>query len=72
MRTVCDVVETGTGKRDSAFLWVITTAGSNRSGICYEVRSLVTKLLDGVFEDDSQFGIINGLDDGDDWTSLIN
>jgi phage terminase large subunit-like protein len=29
----------------------------------------VTKLLDGVFEDDSQFGIIYGLDDGDDWTS---
>jgi phage terminase large subunit-like protein len=68
-RTVYDVVETGTGKRDNSLLWVITTAGSNRSGICYEVRSFVTKLLDGVFEDDSQFGIIYGLDDGDDWTS---
>jgi phage terminase large subunit-like protein len=50
-------------------LWVITTAGSNRAGICYEVRTFVTKLLDGVFEDDTQFGIIYGLDDGDDWTS---
>ena len=68
-RTVYDVVETGTGKRDNSLLWVITTAGSNRSGICYEVRTFVSKLLDGVFEDDSQFGIIYGLDDGDDWTS---
>ncbi len=68
-RTVYDVVETGTGKRDNSLLWVITTAGSNRAGICYEVRSFVTKLLDGVFEDDSQFGIIYGLDDGDDWTN---
>lgn len=68
-RTVYDVVETGTGKRDNSLLWVITTAGSNRAGICYEVRTFVTKLLDGVFEDDTQFGIIYGLDDTDDWTS---
>ena len=68
-RTVYDVVETGTGKRDNSLLWVITTAGSNRAGICYEVRTFVTKLLEGVLEDDSQFGIIYGLDDGDDWTS---
>jgi phage terminase large subunit-like protein len=68
-RTVYDVVETGTGKRDNSLLWVITTAGSNRAGICYEVRTFVTKLLDGVFEDDTQFGIIYGLDDGDDWTT---
>ncbi len=66
-RTVYDVVETGTGKRDNSLLWVITTAGSNRAGICYEVRTFVTRLLDGVFEDDSQFGIIYGLDETDDW-----
>ena len=68
-RTVYDVVETGTGKRDNSLLWVITTAGSNRAGICYEVRTFVTKLLDGMFEDDSQFGIIYGLDNGDDWVT---
>src|SRR5574343_911855 len=39
-RTVYDVVETGTGKRDNSLLWVITTAGSNRAGICYEVRTV--------------------------------
>ncbi|MCL6471174.1 MAG: terminase large subunit, partial [Ralstonia sp.] len=68
-RTVYDVVETGTGKRNNSLLWVITTAGSNRAGICYEIRTFVTKLLEGVFADDSQFGIVYGLDDGDDWTT---
>ncbi len=68
-RTVYDVVETGTGKRDSSLLWVITTAGSDRAGICYEVRGFVTKVLDDLVEDDSQFGIIYGLDDGDDWST---
>ncbi len=46
---------------------MITTAGSNRAGICYEVRSFVTKLPDGVFADESQFGIIYGMDDTNDW-----
>lgn len=68
-RTVYDVVETGTGKRDNSLLWVITTAGSNRSGICYEVRTFVSKVLENVVADDTQFGIIYGLDDGDDWTN---
>ncbi len=68
-RTVYDVVETGTGKRDNSLLWVITTAGSNRAGICYELRTFVNRLLEGLFEDDSQFGIIYGLDEADDWTS---
>jgi phage terminase large subunit-like protein len=68
-RAVYDVVETSTGKRAQSLLWVITTAGSNRAGICYEVRGFVTKVLNGSVKDDSQFGIIYGLDDGDDWTT---
>lgn len=68
-RVVYDVVETSIGKRAQSLLWVITTAGSNRAGICYEVRTFVTKMLDGVVEDESQFGVIYGLDEGDDWTS---
>jgi len=68
-RTVYDVVETGTGKRDNSLLWVITTAGSDRAGICFEVRNFVTRVLSRQIEDDSQFGIIYGLDDEDDWGS---
>jgi phage terminase large subunit-like protein len=69
-RAVYDVVETSIGKRAQSLLWVITTAGSNRAGICYEVRSFVSKILKNATKDESQFGIIYGLDgDADDWTS---
>lgn len=68
-RAVYDVVETSIGKRAQSLLWVITTAGSNRAGICYEVRGFVLKVLRGAANDESQFGIVYGLDDGDDWTT---
>lgn len=68
-RSVYDVVETSIGKRVQSLLWVITTAGSNRSGICYEVRGFVIKVLLDIVDDPSQFGVIYGLDDGDDWTT---
>jgi phage terminase large subunit-like protein len=70
-RGVYDVIETSTGKRDNSLLWVITTAGSNRSGICYEVRSYVKGVLEGKIVDDTQFGVIYSIDDDDDWTSEI-
>lgn len=66
-RAVYDVVETSMGKRDNSLLWIITTAGFNLAGICYEVRTLVTKVLDGVFEDDAQFGVIYSIDPDDIW-----
>lgn len=68
-RAVYDVVETSIGKRAQSLLWVITTAGSNRAGICYEVRGFVIKVLAGVAKDESQFGIVYGLDEDDDWTT---
>lgn len=68
-RAVYDVVETSIGKRAQSLLWVITTAGSNRAGICYEVRGFVIKVLAGAAKDESQFGIVYGLDEEDDWTT---
>jgi phage terminase large subunit-like protein len=68
-RNVYDVVETGMGKRKQSMLWVITTAGTNRAGICYEVRGFVLKILQGKAIDESQFGIIYGLDKDDDWAT---
>lgn len=68
-RAVYDVVETSIGKRSQSMLWIITTAGSNRAGICYEVRGFVGKILQGASTDESQFGIIYGIDATDDWTS---
>lgn len=67
-REIYDVLETALGKRLQSMLFAITTAGSNRSGICYEVRSYLMKILAKKVHDDSFFGIIYTIDDGDDWT----
>jgi phage terminase large subunit-like protein len=67
-RDLYDVLDSGTGARSQPILWMITTAGSDRSGICYEQRIHVTKILDCKFEDDSFFGIIYTIDAEDDWT----
>ncbi|HDR9237751.1 TPA: terminase large subunit [Burkholderia vietnamiensis] len=67
-RAVFDVIDSGTGARDQSLLWLITTAGSDLTGICYEQRTHVTKILEGVFVDETFFGIIFTLDDGDDWS----
>ena len=66
-REVWEVLETGTGARSQPLIWAITTAGSDRSGICYEQRSYVLKLLDGAADDDTYFGIVYTLDEADDW-----
>ena len=65
-RGVYDVIDTARGAREQSLLWTITTAGTDRSGICYERRTHVTKILQGVVQDDRIFGIIYTIDDGDD------
>jgi len=68
-REVYDVLETGLGKRPQSLLWMITTAGANKHGICYEVRDYVAKVLAGTVKDRSSeatFGIIYTIDEGDD------
>lgn len=71
-REVWDVIETATGARDQPLMYGITTAGSNKLGICYELRTYATKVLSGLVEDDSFFAMIFTLDDGDDWEDENN
>lgn len=67
-----DVLETATGARKQPLTFVITTAGFNQNGICYEIREYVTKVLEGVIEDDSYFAYIACIDDDDDWQDEAN
>lgn len=71
-REVFDVLEGGMGSREQPLLAVITTSGSNRAGICYEQRTYVTKVLQGLVKDETYFGIIYTIDlhkdNEDDWT----
>ena len=61
-RDIFDVIETATGAREQPLLWLITTAGFNRAGICYEQRAYSLKILAGL-EDKEYFGIVYTLDD---------
>ncbi len=67
-RGVWDVIETATGSRTQPLLWAITTAGSNRAGICYEQRMYVVKLLQRVARDEEYFGVIYTIDADDAWS----
>lgn len=78
-RAVYDVCESGMGKRDQPMMWIITTAGSDRAGICYEVRGYVLKILNRTAVDETWFAMIYTIDrdetaeddddKGDDWRS---
>lgn len=65
-RALYDVVRSADGARKNPLLWAITTAGYNMAGVCYEQRTFVTKVLEGVFEADHYFGIIFTIDEEDD------
>jgi len=66
-RAVWDVLDSADGARSQPLIGAITTAGSNRSGICYELRDYTIKVLEGVHVDESWFGIVYTIDDGDAW-----
>jgi phage terminase large subunit-like protein len=67
-RDVYNVIETATGARQQPLIYNITTAGHDTSGICYELRTYLTRILEGQIEDESFFGVIYSLDKDDDWT----
>lgn len=66
-RDVYDVLNTGTGSRRQPLITVITTAGHDKNTICWEQHQYTEKVLDGLITDDSHFGIIYTLDEGDKW-----
>ena len=68
---VHDLIVDSIGARSQALILIITTAGFDQSGVCYQKREYLTKILKGVIEDDSFFGIIYTLDTKKDWPELI-
>ena len=64
-----DSMETGMGAREQPLLLVISTAGDNLAGPCYQMQLEAQKVLSGVFEADDLFAMIYGIDKGDDWTT---
>lgn len=67
-------MRTGMGARKQPVLFIITTAGYNTEGPCYEKRSEIIDVLEGNLSDDRLFGWIWTIDlsnkkegQGDDW-----
>jgi phage terminase large subunit-like protein len=67
-----DAMQTGMGAREQPLLSIITTAGTNLAGPCYQKRRDVIRILEGQAEDDTVFGIIFGLDEEDRWDDPAN
>lgn len=66
-RDLWDVLETATGARRQPLMVAITTAGSNRQSLCRQLHDYSKRILEGVVEDDSFWGVVYSLDEGDDW-----
>lgn len=59
---------TGMGARKQPLMWIITTAGYNIEGPCYDKRREVIDMLNGTTPNDELFGMIYTIDEDDDWT----
>jgi phage terminase large subunit-like protein len=64
-----DTMLTGQGAREQPLMWVISTAGDNLAGPCFDKILTCRKILEGVIEDDEKFFIEYTVDDADDWTA---
>jgi phage terminase large subunit-like protein len=64
-----DTMLTGQGARQQPLMLIITTAGDNLAGPCYDKRESLVRILDGLVEDEEKFGLIYSIDDADDWTA---
>ena len=62
-----DVIKSAFGARRQPLMFIITTAGFNKAGACYSYRDNVIKVLRGVNQDDTLFGIIYTLDSNEEW-----
>lgn len=62
-----DAMQTGMGAREQPLLSIITTAGSNLGGPCYEKRRDIIRILERQVHDETVFGIIFGIDEDDSW-----
>jgi phage terminase large subunit-like protein len=66
-RSLWDVLETATGARRQPLMFGITTAGTDRNSLAYQLHDYSTKILEGTIQDDSFFAYIATLDAGDSW-----
>lgn len=72
-RKLYDVLTKGSGDaREQPLYFLITTAGTDRESICYELHQKAKDILAGRKIDPSFYPVVYGLDDEDDWNDEKN
>ena len=72
-RALYDVMLTGSGDaRKQPLYFLITTAGTDRNSICYEVHRKAEDVINGKKHDPTFYPVIYGIKDEDDWTDEKN
>ena len=67
-RKLYDVLTKGSGDaREQPLYFLITTAGTDRESICYELHMKALDILEGRKIDHTFYPVIYGLKDDDDW-----
>jgi phage terminase large subunit-like protein len=66
-RDLWDVLNTGMGARRQPLMVMITTAGFDRTSICWEQRSYGLAVQQGRMDDPSFYTYISAADESDDW-----
>lgn len=65
-RTVVDTMRAGTKGRRQALMFMITNSGVQRDSVCRTYHDYAAQVCDGLLEDDSFFGYVCAMDEGDD------
>lgn len=72
-RELYDVMTKGSGDaRMQPLFFLITTAGTDRNSICWEIHQKAEDILKGRKIDPTFYPVIYGIDDNDDWTDERN
>lgn len=67
-RKLYDVLTKGSGDaREQPMFFIITTAGTDKNSICYELHTKAMDLLEGRKIDHTFYPVVYGLDLNDDW-----
>lgn len=63
---VVEMMRAGTKSRRQALLFMITNSGTDKNSVCWEYHDYAVKVCAGQVEDDSFFGFVCAMDEGDD------
>jgi phage terminase large subunit-like protein len=66
---ILEAMESGMGERTQPLIWITTTAGYNLAGPAKLMQDDLQAVLEGTKENGRLFGLLYGLDEGDDWTT---